>query len=135
MIPSAFVQLDAILLSPNKKVDRAALPSLRELERQAFEPPSGQVEECVAEVWRQLLRVERVSRDDDFFALGGHSLLGMRVASRMRQAFQVELSPRDIFSARTPRELAVLIQALLISSGRASAARAAGVQEYEEMEL
>jgi amino acid adenylation domain-containing protein len=135
MIPSAFVVLDAIPLSPNKKIDRASLPSPRDLELRHFEPPSGAVEERVAEAWKSLLEVERISRDDDFFSLGGHSLLGMRLVSRMRQTFNVELSLRDIFAARTLRELGVVIQVLLIASGRSGSVSASEVQEYEELEL
>ncbi len=135
MIPSAFVTLDAIPLSPNKKVDRASLPSPRDPDREQFEPPSGAVEECIAKAWRSLLQVERIARDDDFFSLGGHSLLAMRVVSRMRQAFNVELSLPEVFAARTLRDLAVVIQALLISSGRSGSTPLSEVQEYEELEL
>ena len=77
MVPSAFVKLDTIPLTPNGKVDRKALPApdADALVTHAWEAPQGPVEEVLSGIWQELLGVERVGRHDSFFDLGGHSLL------------------------------------------------------------
>ncbi|HEU0053813.1 MAG TPA: condensation domain-containing protein, partial [Longimicrobium sp.] len=100
MVPAAFVRLDAFPVTPNGKVDRKALPAPDAdafTSRGGYEAPSGRVERAVAAVWAELLGVERVGRGDNFFDLGGHSLLGVRVVSRIRQALGVEAVPGDLF--------------------------------------
>src|SRR5205823_7250580 len=92
MIPSAFVVLAALPLSPNGKVDREALSAVGwarpEPEPEAaFVPPRGPVEEVVAAVWAAVLGRPRVGAHDHFFDLGGHSLLATQVISRLRDAF------------------------------------------------
>jgi amino acid adenylation domain-containing protein/non-ribosomal peptide synthase protein (TIGR01720 family) len=103
MVPSAFVHLEALPLSPNGKVDRKALPapdSLPELAR-AFVAPRDEVERKLASIWAEVLRLERVGIHDNFFELGGHSLLATQTLSRIRSAFGVELPLRDLFDAPT----------------------------------
>ncbi|WP_448042759.1 amino acid adenylation domain-containing protein [Bradyrhizobium liaoningense] len=87
MVPSAFVRLDALPLTPNGKVDRKALPAPEDdaFARRGFEPPRGDVEQIVANVWAELLGVDRIGRSDHFFELGGHSLLAVRMLERLRQ--------------------------------------------------
>ncbi|MFC4047500.1 amino acid adenylation domain-containing protein, partial [Dactylosporangium siamense] len=112
MIPSTFVALDAIPLSPNGKVDRAALPepdAARPDLASGFEAPHGPVEVQLAAVWAGLLGVERVGATDDFFQLGGHSLLATQVISRIRQAFAVELPVAALFAQPTIRGLAAMV--------------------------
>jgi acyl-CoA synthetase (AMP-forming)/AMP-acid ligase II len=100
MVPSAFVRLDALPLTPNGKVDRGALPAPEgDAPARAYEAPAGKVEQGLAEIWAELLGVERVGRGDDFFLLGGHSLLGVQMISRVRQAMEVELSLAAVFEA------------------------------------
>ena len=117
MVPSAFVVLDALPLSPNGKVDRKALPdpdaTLRGGAAGAATPPRTPVEEAVAAIWSELLGVPAVGVHDDFFRLGGHSLLAMRVISRLRQAFGVELSVRALFERPTVAGLAREVEAAL----------------------
>jgi amino acid adenylation domain-containing protein len=87
MIPSAFVSLDALPLNPNGKLDRKALSALDQsaMQAQEYEAPVGDVERAIAEVWQELLGVERVGRHDHFFELGGHSLLVIGVIEQLRQ--------------------------------------------------
>ncbi|ULK97126.1 amino acid adenylation domain-containing protein [Bradyrhizobium sp. I71] len=87
MLPSALVRLDALPLTPNGKVDRKALPAPEDdaFARRRFEPPRGDVEQIVANVWAELLGVDRVGRGDHFFELGGHSLLAVRMLERLQR--------------------------------------------------
>src|SRR5205085_5911250 len=102
--PAAFVPLDSLPLGPNGKVDRRLLAApdgaRPELER-PFVAPRGAIEEAVAEIWTDLLRLDRVGAHDDFFHLGGHSLLAMRVAGRIRDRLGVDLPLRTLFEAPT----------------------------------
>ncbi len=112
MIPSAFVVLEALPLTPSGKVNRRALPAPSgarpELET-AFVAPRTPVEEELAAIWAQLLGVEQVGVHDNFFELGGHSLLATQLISRLRETFQVELPLRSLFEATTVADLAVVI--------------------------
>ena len=113
MIPAAFVVLDAMPLTPNGKVDRLALPapdqSRPELEN-SFVAPRTPVEELLAEIWAEVLGLERVGIHDDFFDLGGHSLLATRVVSRIHKALQLEFPLRILFEAFTVAGLAERIE-------------------------
>ncbi len=109
MVPAAFVLLDALPLSPNGKVDRAAL-----LERAAerggetdLTAPRGAAEEILAAVWRQVLGLERVGVHDSFFRLGGDSILSIQIVARARQAGLV-VTPRQIFEEETIAALAAV---------------------------
>ena len=99
MIPSAFGFLDEIPLTPNGKLDRAALPpiALPAVSGARPERPATPVEEMVAAIWSAVLGVERVGLSDNFFELGGHSLKATRVLSRVNQAFGVDLRIRALF--------------------------------------
>jgi acyl-coenzyme A synthetase/AMP-(fatty) acid ligase len=99
MVPAAYVRLERLPLTPNGKLDRGALPApegdayaVRE-----YEAPEGKVEQALAEIWAELLDVERVGRGDDFFMLGGHSILVVQMISRVRQAMEVELPLAAVF--------------------------------------
>jgi amino acid adenylation domain-containing protein len=99
MVPAAYVQLERMPLTGNGKVDRKGLP---EPEGEAYavsgyEEPQGEIEKQVAEIWAEVLKVERVGRHDNFFALGGHSLLAVQTISQIRQALKVEVSISDLF--------------------------------------
>jgi amino acid adenylation domain-containing protein len=86
MVPSAIVVLDRLPLNSNGKIDRKALPSPRDIERND-DPPHGEAEQAVADIWREVLGTERIGRHDDFFALGGHSLLLLKLLSLLQQRF------------------------------------------------
>ena len=100
MVPSAFVMLSEMPLTPNGKVDRKSLPlpkwSSRELECE-FIPARTPLEEILVQIWSQVLGVKTIGVMDNFFDLGGHSLLATQVVSRMREALQVEVPLRLIF--------------------------------------
>ncbi|MGQ6495541.1 amino acid adenylation domain-containing protein, partial [Serratia sp. IR-2025] len=87
MVPSAWVVVAALPLSPNGKLDRRALPGPQGAQSQAaYEAPQGEHETLLAAIWRELLNVERVGRHDNFFELGGHSLLAVKLMAQLRRA-------------------------------------------------
>jgi amino acid adenylation domain-containing protein len=112
MVPGAYVQLEQMPLSPNRKVDRKALPEPegagveRETEYVAARTP---VEELLVEIWAELLGLERVSIHDNFFELGGHSLLATQLVSKLQQTLVIEVPLRQIFETPTIAEFAAAI--------------------------
>ncbi|HEX6747477.1 MAG TPA: amino acid adenylation domain-containing protein [Longimicrobium sp.] len=111
MVPGAFVEMDALPLTPSGKVDRKSLPDPDMRARpDAFVAPWTATEIELADVWREVLGVERVGAADDFFALGGHSLLAVKLASRIRQRFGRELPLAELFRSRTLRALAAALE-------------------------
>ncbi|WP_238211649.1 non-ribosomal peptide synthetase [Pseudomonas sp. PAGU 2196] len=100
MVPVAYVELPALPLTANGKLDRRALPRPERsaLFEQVYEAPEGALEQALATLWAELLHVERVGRRDHFFSLGGHSLLAMRMVSQVRLRLGVELSLADLFA-------------------------------------
>jgi acyl carrier protein len=104
MLPTAFVFLDALPLTLNGKVDRKKLPApgaSSGLAGPAYSPPRDAIEEMVAEIWAEVLGLEKVGIHSNFFELGGHSLLALQVISRLSEAFLVEISVRSLFDSPT----------------------------------
>jgi non-ribosomal peptide synthetase component F len=109
MAPSAYVQLGALPLTASGKVDRRALPShggRRVSSGAAYAPPRTEAEQTIAALWREVLGVERVGVDDNFFDLGGHSLLLVRLVNKLRAAFTKEINVVDMFKYPTIHALA-----------------------------
>ncbi|WP_157115919.1 non-ribosomal peptide synthetase, partial [Nocardia puris] len=105
MVPTAFVVLDAFPVTASGKLDRKALPA-PEAPSVEFRAPSGPAETLVAETFRALLGAERVGADDDFFALGGNSLIATQLAARLSKAAGATVPVRAVFDASTVRDLA-----------------------------
>jgi amino acid adenylation domain-containing protein len=107
MVPSGWVTLKQLPLTPNGKVDRRALPAPGSgmYVSRRYEPPHGGVESTVAQLWQELLRVERVGRHDDFFELGGHSLLAVESVSRLR-GVGINVHLEQLFKSPTVASLA-----------------------------
>ncbi|HET7461733.1 MAG TPA: amino acid adenylation domain-containing protein, partial [Longimicrobium sp.] len=107
MVPVAYVRLEALPLTPNRKLDRGALPAPEAgaFATRAYEPPRGEVEALLATIWAEVLGVERVGRWDGFFELGGHSLLAVTLIERMRRR-GLHADVRTLFAAPTLASLA-----------------------------
>ncbi|WNG56867.1 amino acid adenylation domain-containing protein [Archangium gephyra] len=118
MVPSAFVKLEKVPLTPNGKVDRKALPAPQGVSASSaeFEPPRNELEVQLAALWCGVLGVPQVGIHDDFFSLGGHSLLATQLISRIRSAFGVELPLRAIFERPTIAALADQLEGALVQS-------------------
>jgi non-ribosomal peptide synthetase component F/glycosyltransferase involved in cell wall biosynthesis/acyl carrier protein len=120
MVPSAWVFLEALPLSPNGKVDRRELPDpAPEAGRgtRAFVEPRTAVETVVAGVWGDLLGIDQISAEDNFFELGGHSLLATQAVSRLRSILQIELPLRSLLESPTVAGVAAVAVALARAEG------------------
>jgi len=114
MVPGAWVRLDHLPLTPSGKLDRRALPApdmSRPQMKQPFVPPQTQTEQVLAEIWSEILKVTPVGIHDDFFALGGDSLLATRLIFKTRSVLNLEIPVRTIFDVRTISRLAEHIEA------------------------
>ena len=119
MIPSAFVIIDALPMTPNGKIDRRRLPepgNLRPALDSAYTAPRTPMEKELAGIWAEVLALERVGVQDDFFDLGGHSLGAGRIISRVGAAFNVELPLKTLFDRPTVAAMAQAILDKLVSS-------------------
>ena len=120
MVPSACVFLDEFPLTPNGKIDRKALPEPdtgRPLGEEAYVAPQTDAEKALAAIWSEILRLEDVGTQDNFFNLGGHSLMAIRMISRIRSEFHVNLTLPAIFKHQTLEALAGQIETLRWASG------------------
>jgi acyl-CoA synthetase (AMP-forming)/AMP-acid ligase II/acyl carrier protein len=119
MVPSAFITLDTLPLSPNGKLNRSALPDPgdgRPEMSHAFVAPVTPVQIAVAEIFSQVLEIQQVGLGDNFFELGGHSLLATRAVSRLRDRFQIEVTPRLLFEFPRVNDLADRISDLVMAN-------------------
>ncbi len=129
MIPAVFVPLDALPLTPSGKVNRRALPapdsSLLE-SREKFVPPETTLEKKLADIWIQVLQVERVGILDNFFELGGDSLSGTQIISRIRRALRVNVPMHALLQEPTIAHLALLIEEILLAELEAASPHGQG---------
>ncbi|MCX4539171.1 non-ribosomal peptide synthetase [Streptomyces sp. NBC_01565] len=138
MVPTRFLTLDRLPLQSHGKIDRKALPAADTVEAgpaRLREAPATLWEQTLADMWSELLRVDRVGVTDDFFELGGDSLLATRLVARLRQALPdgaVAVRVRDLFTHRTVRALATLVEELGAGGGprRVAGATAAGPRVF-----
>ncbi len=107
MMPTLWVMMESFPLTPNGKVDKKSLPEPDKamLSAKEYLAPRNEIEETIAEIWKELLQVDRVGMYDSFFELGGHSLLAMRVISAIRKRFDVELVIKDLFQFSTINDI------------------------------
>jgi amino acid adenylation domain-containing protein len=115
MVPSVFVFLDALPLTPNGKVDRKALPAPERKRVDAnadYVAPRNAVEQSLADIWSEILGIERIGIHDNFFALGGHSLSAIQVVARASAVLMVDIRLRDLFNTPTIADLAAPVAAL-----------------------
>ena len=113
MVPAVFVTLPAMPLTASGKINRLALPAPGPVEAaEGFVAPRTQTEELLANIWAAELKVNAVGANDDFFALGGHSLLLTRIAARIREVFQIEIPIRVLFEAPTVSALAERVETM-----------------------
>jgi amino acid adenylation domain-containing protein len=120
MVPVAFVRLEALPLKASGKVDRALLPDPsadNTIEDDVYIAPRTAVERRVVSILAELLGTERVGVNDNFFFLGGHSLLGTQLIARARDSFRVELPLRTVFDRPTAAELSAEIERMLRMDG------------------
>jgi acyl carrier protein len=117
MVPVAIVQMDALPLTINGKVDRDALPRPDQTgtAADAGEVPRTLIEERLARIVQSLLQLDRVSRDENFFLLGGHSLLGAQLIARVNDTFKVELPLRTLFDKPTISGLSAEIEGIIVA--------------------
>jgi amino acid adenylation domain-containing protein len=116
MIPSSFVVLEALPLMPNGKVDRSTLPppdGTRPPLTTEFDSPRSEIEELIAQIWREVLKIEDVGIYDNFFELGGHSLLATQIVARLQEAFNKDVPLRVLFDAPTIAELAQELETIM----------------------
>jgi amino acid adenylation domain-containing protein len=119
MVPSAFVALDVLPVTANGKLDRRALPRPeRHAPRVDLDPPRTEIQQRTARIWEEVLGVEDIALDDDFFSLGGHSLKAVRLLSRVRDAFGCGPALRTLFEAPTLGAFAATIERELASAAR-----------------
>ncbi|RON51638.1 non-ribosomal peptide synthetase [Pseudomonas frederiksbergensis] len=133
MVPVAYVLLDDMPQTPNGKLDRKALPApdAGALNAYGYEAPQQAVESELAQIWQDLLGLDRVGRHDRFFELGGHSLLAMRLISQVRLRLGVELALSELFSHSQLSELAQAVS----SAGRSNLPEIVAVSRDEPLPL
>jgi len=137
MIPTAFVSLTALPTTPNGKIDRSALPDLersRSPLATAFVAPRTPTETLLTQIFSQVLKIDSVSIDDDFFELGGNSLLAIQLITKLFQAFEIELTVVEIFKTSTVTMLAANIDKMQTLK-QLSVAAVESPDEREEIEI
>ncbi|MGB3440035.1 MAG: amino acid adenylation domain-containing protein [Actinophytocola sp.] len=128
MVPALVVSLDELPLTPNGKVDRQALPAPEFTSTSDFVAPRTPVEEVLAGIWSEVLERPRIGVRDDFFRVGGHSLLAAKVLARVREAFAIEVPIHRMFAAPTVSGLADVLADLQAEPGQVATIAALRVE-------
>jgi aryl carrier-like protein len=111
MIPTAIIVVEALALTASGKLDRSALPAPQwEVQELADAAPCTPVERSLAAIWREVLHVDRVGRHDNFFDIGGHSLLASRVLHRLRSETGLNITLRELYASASLAELAATLE-------------------------
>jgi len=135
MVPAAFVVLPELPLTPNRKIDRKALPPPDAARATAGGPtvaPASDIERLLASIWQELLGRERVGVDDNFFDLGGHSLLVVRMHRMLQQKLQQPIALTDLYRFPTIRSFTAFLST---SAGTASDGKKASARGAKRREL
>ena len=114
MVPSAFVLLDELPVTPSGKLDRRSLPApdLGAYVSREYEAPRGEVEEILAGIWQEILHVERVGRNDNFFELGGHSLMGIKLLGEIRVKLGPSVPVSAVFRFPSISQMSAVVESL-----------------------
>ncbi|MBB4808301.1 acyl carrier protein, partial [Chryseobacterium defluvii] len=129
MVPGFYVELEAIPLTPNGKIDRKSLPGVsgEDLIRREYTAPGNETEEKLVEIWQQTLGIEKVGVTDNFFELGGHSLAAIKVIHIINENFNINVNINQFFERNTIKQLADLINNLKLIHNLST-------NQYEESE-
>jgi acyl carrier protein len=108
MVPALFVRLESLPLTSQGILDRKALPCPEEM--QGYEAPAGEMEQKVAAIWAEILELEQIGRRDNFFDVGGHSLLAVQIVSRLQKALNVDVTVDDVFARPVLKDLSQYLE-------------------------
>lgn len=109
MIPGLFVFLEALPLNPNGKIDRKALPLPEQYDKTDYDPPVNALEMVIAEIWSEVLEIPQVGLQNNFFDLGGHSLLLIKVKQKLEERLNIHIAIVDLFKYTTVASLAKFV--------------------------
>ncbi|MEH1828478.1 MAG: non-ribosomal peptide synthetase [Nostoc sp.] len=138
MLPSDFVMLESIPLSPSGKVDRKALPktdNIRPKLETAYVLPQNDIERAVADIWREILGIQQIGIYDNFFELGGNSLLAIQVISRLRKVLQTDVALRSLFDEPTIAGISHYIESIREKFKKLLVVSSASLSDREEIEF
>lgn len=138
MIPAAYVFLEAMPLTANGKIDRKGLPVPKEIfspVKTDYSHPQTEIEKQIAEIWQEVLKRDQIGIHDQFFELGGDSLLATQAISRTRQTFQIDLSLKSLFEAPTVAGMAKQIEQICQVTRSSNSNRETALEMWEEGEL
>jgi acyl carrier protein len=133
MVPPRFVFLDSLPLTPNGKVDRKALPAPPQAIVGAGGPPQTETEKAVAAIWSELLRMDGIGVEDDFFDLGGQSMTAVGLVARLRDAFDVNIELATLFERPTIAGLSEAIDVLVLTNHAVASKSSSGAREEFEL--
>ncbi|MEY4941343.1 MAG: hypothetical protein RIQ93_3078, partial [Verrucomicrobiota bacterium] len=119
MVPASITIVPFLPRTPNGKIDRRSLPTPGMPCLPASDFPQGAIEEHLAQIWSEVLGRPGIGRHDDFFAVGGHSLMAMQVAARILRTFAIEVSPQALFEHASVARQALYVQLLKVAPGQA----------------